>query len=164
MSDLPKIRDWHVRKLESLAARATEAVRQLDDEAVRTAHPGCNSVAFLVIHMADNLRFFLEEHILGLQEEQDRYHRIEWNKMSKEQVLDMLESSFREAAAMLSRMDEPTLAKTVSFRGQTVQAIDLVLNCVYHQSEHVGQILHIAKELLGERYERIRSPFLVFGE
>jgi hypothetical protein len=63
----------------------------------------------------------------------------------KQEVLDVLQSSFNKAIQNLSQLPIDTTKQTVIFRNKQVLITDLIFNTVVHQAEHVAQILYIAK-------------------
>jgi hypothetical protein len=149
------------KKLESTLERAKECIARLNDEDINWCpNRESNSIAWLVLHMAGNLAFFLNETIMGKEVDHEQFRP---RKLTKEETLALLESSFSDAIRVLDQLPPEKAGQSVRFRGKLIPVSDLVFNTVVHQAEYAAQIICLAKQRLGASYQRLTSPYLVFS-
>jgi F0F1-type ATP synthase alpha subunit len=80
---------------------------------------------------------------------------------TKQEVIDVLQSSFNKAIQNLNQIPIGTTKQTVIFRNKQTLITDLIFNTIVHQAEQVAQIVYIAKQ--SNRYQGLTTPYLVFS-
>ena len=148
------------KKLHDLYTRASQAIEQMDDSDMNwRPNEESNSVANLVIHMAGNLRQRLISGIGGALDDRDREAEFSnWYSFTRDSVLEILQLSFGEAETTLDQLAPERLSDTQRIRSREVTVLDVLFTVATHMSEHVGQILYIAKLRLGARYRVLSIP------
>lgn len=148
------------QKLRDLRRRAALAIGRLTDEDVNwRPNEESNSIANLVVHMAGNLHQRLESGIGGAPDQRDR--DSEFNSrapVSRDQVLEILNQSFFKADEILAAVTEERLSEPQRIRDREVTVADVLFTVATHLSEHVGQILYIAKLRLGAGFGNLSIP------
>ena len=71
----------------------------------------------------------------------------EWDTSTKEKsaIADRLTKSFEHLRSVASQMSEGELEKTADFFGQTVTKRNMLLSCLSHLHEHLGQSIAYAR-------------------
>lgn len=161
MNDLgPHLIDMHREKLSDLLRRSREALEQLSDEDVNwRPNAESNSIANLIIHMAGNLHQRLSSGIGGAPDRRDRDAEFSASQYHPRQHLPgVLEEAFRQAETILCGLTPDQLAHPQRIRNRQVTVLDVLFTVATHMSEHVGQILYIAKLRLGSAYRILSIP------
>lgn len=150
----------HYQKVADLQRRASAAIEQLSDDDVNW-RPGeeSNSIANLVIHMAGNLRQRFVAGIGGATDTRDRDWEFNTREhYTKDQILDTLNESFSTAARALAVVAPERLTERFWIQNRDVTLLDMIFVVATHLSEHVGQILYIAKLRRGPDYQILWTP------
>lgn len=150
----------HRDKLADLHRRAAAAIAQLGDDDVNwRPNAESNSIANLVIHMAGNIGQRFTHGIGGAPDVRNR--DAEFNDrtpLTREQALARLEAAFKEAERVMAGLTPERLHDPVPVRNQQWDVLQVIGNAATHLSEHVGQIMYIAKLRLGPGYQVLQSP------
>ena len=124
-------------------------------------NPRCNSVANLLLHLRGNLSQWVLAGLGGARYE--RFRREEFAAAKGEDGgallarLGEVVSACQRVAAGLSGDD---LARTLVVQGYTRTGFSVLLHAVEHMAYHTGQIVYVAKQLVGERAEIEFYPHL----
>ena len=150
----------HRAKMQDLERRWVAVLRQLhDDEVNWRPNDVSNSIANLVVHVVGNLR---QRFVSGIGNEADiRMRDEEFNtreRFTGTELIDMLTEQFGIVDRTLLDMTPRMLAQTYETQGRKQSGLDILFGAATHTSEHLGQVLFIAKMLLGERYQIQWSP------
>lgn len=152
--------DMHRQKMADLGRRALEAVRQLGDDDVNwRPNEDSNSIANLALHMAGTVDQRYLAGIDGVTVDRDR--DAEFNSRrpySRDEVVAELNRAFGEADRILAGLTPADLDRPQQLRNGQVTVLDVLFNVATHLSEHVGQILYIAKLRLGAGYRVLSTP------
>lgn len=70
----------------------------------------------------------------------------------------ILDESFSAADRIVVGLTPNRLGEPQRIRNREVTILDILFTVVTHMSEHVGQILYIAKSRLGARYRVLSIP------
>ncbi|BDG59582.1 DUF1572 domain-containing protein [Caldinitratiruptor microaerophilus] len=150
----------HRDRLRDLHRRAGAAIEQLRDEDVNwRPNEESNSIANLVLHMAGNIGQRLVSAVGGAPDTRDR--DAEFNSrdfLTRDRVLEILGDAFGAADRVLETLSAEQLAETRRVRDREMTVLDLIFGVATHLSEHVGQILYIAKMRLGPDYRVQSTP------
>ena len=110
------------------------------------AHENTNSIGNLVLHLCGNVRQWI---VSGLGGEEDRRRRpAEFSRrrpVPREQLLEMLETTVREATRVLDSLSEADLATTRRIQVYDVTGLQAILHVVEHFAYHTGQIIYITR-------------------
>ena len=152
--------EMHRKKLDDLRKRAAEAIAQLGDDDVNwRPNEESNSIANLVVHMAGNIGQRLTAGIGGAPDVRDR--DAEFNtreRVTRGRVLGLLNESFGAADKILAGLTPERLNDSQQVRDRQVTLLEVMFGMPTHLSEHVGQILYIAKLRLGPAYRVLSVP------
>jgi uncharacterized damage-inducible protein DinB len=148
------------RRFADLQRRAASAVAQLrDEDIVWRPNEESNSIANLVIHMEGNMHQRLEAGIGGVPDRRDRDAEFnERQPMTREDALRILSEAFGMTDRVLGELSPARLFDPQWIRGRQVTVFYVLLSTAAHMSEHVGQILYIAKQRLGSAYQVVSIP------
>ena len=110
------------------------------------AHGNTNSIGNLILHLCGNVRQWI---VSGLGGEEDRRRRpAEFSRrrpLPKDQLLEMLETTVREATQVLDSLSEQDLATTRRIQVYDVTGLQAILHVVEHFAYHTGQIIYITR-------------------
>jgi len=127
------------------------AVSRLDDEQLwwRPAE-GTNSVGNLVLHLRGNLTQWI---VSGLGGAPDRRRRsLEFSAVdgaTAPELLAELTQVVDRCREIAAGLDEAELDRVRSIQGYEVTGLVALYHAVEHMSYHTGQIVYVAKQLLG---------------
>jgi len=138
------------------------AIDQMSDEDLHwTANAECNSVAILIQHMRGNMLSRWTDTLTTDGEKPDRNRDQEFvadASQRREALLVKWEEGWACILAALDSFSPQDLLKPVRIRGQELSLLDGINRQIFHTSYHVGQIVQIAKERLGERWVTSSIP------
>ena len=110
------------------------------------AHKNTNSVGNLVLHLCGNVRQWI---VSGLGGQEDLRRRPEEfsrrRPVPNDKLLEMLETTIREATQVLETLSEADLATTRRIQVYDVTGLQAVLHVVEHFAYHTGQIIYITR-------------------
>lgn len=118
-----------------------------------------NSIANLIVHMEGNIRQRIKSGILGLPDKRDRDKEFDESlHFKKDDLKKLIEQSFDLMIETANKLSPEDLLKTQTLKNEQVTFFDLLNQSANHLSEHLGQILYIAKMLLNEQYITTSVP------
>lgn len=140
--------------------RMTAAIIQLNDEDLNWRPTSeSNSITNLVVHISGNIHQRIEAGIEGKKDTRDRESEFsEHLTYTKEKLLQMIEHSFATIIRVVSSLSANEFLKTQTIRSNEVTNLEVIMKCASHFSEHLGQILYIAKIRKGEAYVSTSIP------
>lgn len=145
---------------------AEKAIGQLDDAQIRVSIDGeLNSVIVIVKHMAGNLRSRFTNFLTEDGEKP-------WRERDNEFVDDFAPGEAGRAAAMerwnegwacvldaLAALSDADLERQVAIRGESQTAIRALTRSLAHTAHHVGQIVILARSIVGPtKWKTISIP------
>lgn len=150
MRDL--IDSW-VKIFESQKRLAEGAIAQLSDAQLHEPiAPGTNSVAIIMNHMAGNMRSrwtgFLTSD--GEKPDRDRESEFAQRREPRAVVVERWDAGWDCVFSALRTLTPEDLHRTVTIRGEPHSVPDAVNRQISHYGYHVGQILLIARILVGD--------------
>jgi len=144
------VADEFVRYLEHLAGRVEKAVRSIPREKVYSKpFPFGNSIGHLVLHLAGNLNHYIGAGIATTGYVRDRPKEFtDPNPPPPEQALQR----FRDAVAMVAKTirgldDAQWQAPNEKKEHPITTHFGLVLVCISHINNHIGQMAYLVKQL-----------------
>jgi len=130
-------------------------INQLSDEDLNwRANSECNSITNLVLHICGNLQERYGHNITGEPSTRNRPAELDTAATrSKAELLQMIEPAFALVDEVLGRLPQASLFDITLIRNQQRTLLELIDMTSTHTSEHLGQIIYIAKIRLGPRYQ-----------
>ncbi|MDK1020135.1 MAG: DUF1572 family protein [Candidatus Hydrogenedentes bacterium] len=155
--------------LESARARY-RAMKQLGEQAIQqmgeedlhwSMNDECNSVAILIQHLRGNMLSRWTDALTADGEKPGRNRDGEFvseGRTTREALLAKWEEGWGCLLDALDSFSSQDLLKPVTIRGQELSLLEAINLQIFHTSYHVGQIVQIAKERLGERWVTASIP------
>jgi hypothetical protein len=148
-----------LRKLKELADNAIAQVTDADLFAV--LDPEANSIAIIMKHMAGNMHSRWTDFLTTDGEKPNRERDQEFivdGKESREALLATWEGGWKVFFDAISPLTPDDLGKTVHIRGQAHTVVEAMNRQVVHYSQHVGQIVLLAKHYAGSNWRTLSIP------
>jgi hypothetical protein len=146
------------RKQKELAERA---MVQLDDEQLRTAlDPNTNSIAVIAKHMAGNMRSRWTDFLTSDGEKPWRERDDEFvdSFASRQQMMECWEAGWACLFQAIEALSAVDLDAHISIRGERLSVPLAILRQIDHYAYHVGQIVLVARILVGENWQVLTIP------
>ena len=110
-----------------------------------------NSIGNLMLHLNGNVRQWLIDSFSGTESVRNRPAEFAARDgVEPSALIDALETTVQEAAAVIQRLTEADLARSLEIQGYAVTGLHAVYHVVEHFGMHYGQIVYITKQLRGE--------------
>lgn len=141
--------DYSQAKLRQNCAKIERAVAQLSaEETWAKGSQSENSVGNLLLHLAGNVRQWIQSSLGGSEDRRDRDSEFAaLQGPTPDQLLARLRDTVEEACAVISGLSAGQLAATHKIQTYEVSGIAAVYHVVEHFSYHTGQIAFITKQL-----------------
>jgi hypothetical protein len=141
------------KRLKKLADRA---LRQVPTEQLfHVGGPEDNSLAVIMKHMSGNMISRWKDFLTADGEKPDRKRDDEF-ALTPLDTRDVLwarwEAGWREMFAALEPLQPPDLGRTITIRGEAMTVLHAINRQLTHYAYHVGQIVFLAKHLVGARW------------
>lgn len=137
------------------------AVQQLNDQQMHQAiAPGTNSIAVILKHLAGNLRSRWTDFLTSDGEKSSRDRETEFvdDGLTRDEALDRWRSALAIMRSQIQSLSEQDLGKTVTIRGQPHSVPRAICRALDHNAYHTGQIVLIAKALVGPAWRHLTVP------
>ena len=142
-------------ELEAAFGRIQHCVRQLSDEQIwQPPHPGLNPVGNLLLHLCGNVKQFIVSVVGG--EADDRNRPAEFTSREPipgSDLLHRLEIILERAKAVIANANAEELCRVRPVRAENWSGIQTLVKSVAHFRGHTQEIIHITRQMLGDRYE-----------
>ncbi len=160
MSHFEAILSIHQKKLRDLERRLVKAIEQLNDDDVNwRPNEESNSISNIVLHISGNLRQRFNAGIGGNPDTRNRDAEFDTReRFTKTQLIEMVNETFGMVHRTLLNMKPEMLDDVYSIQGSDVTVLEIIFGVATHISEHVGQVLFIAKMRLGNQYQVLWMP------
>lgn len=161
MSDAAFLTDA-TRELERHQRLADGAIAQLGAERFFTAlAAGDNSVAVIVKHVSGNMRSRWTDFLTTDGEKPDRNRDAEFDLRpddSRERLLANWTAGWAILFATLRELHGLDLGQSVRIRGEPMTVRQAITRQLTHYAYHVGQIVYLAKHLVGDEWQSLSIP------
>lgn len=152
-----------VAEMRRLKALGDKALVQVSDEAQlnHLLDAESNSIAIIVKHVAGNMRSRWTDFLTTDGEKPDRDRDGEFDpgtRWTHEQVRSTWAAGWAITFAALDALTPEDLSRTVTIRGESLTVLEAITRQVAHYAQHVGQILLLAKHLLGPAWKTPSIP------
>ncbi|MGD1148122.1 MAG: DinB family protein [Thermoanaerobaculaceae bacterium] len=124
-------------------------------------NPQCNSIGNLLLHLCGNLSQWVLAGLAGQAFE--RHRREEFAAVEGHdgaELLGRLRDVVTACRGVVGNLTEDDLGRTFTIQSHTRTGFGVLLHAIEHTSYHTGQIVAIAKQLLGDRTEIEFYPHL----
>ncbi len=142
--------------LKRMSERAFEQVSDADLE--WAFNPECNSLRVQIQHLHGNMLSRWTEPLTTDGEKPGRRRDDEFvasGPLSRADLLSIWEEGWKALFDSIATFTAEDLARTIYIRGEAHTLIDAINRQLMHTAYHVGQIVHIAKERTGERWQTL---------
>jgi hypothetical protein len=141
------------RQCKRLAERAMEQVS--DEQLLATLDPETNSIAMIVKHLSGNMRSRWTDFLTtdGEKPERDRDREFVDPPATRKTLMDAWADGWARLFEALEPLSDADLARTITIRGEAHSVMQAINRQVAHYSQHVGQIVMLAKHFAYERWE-----------
>ena len=143
-----------IKKSAEIRRRMLQAIDQLNDDQINWRYNSeCNSIANLVVHIRGNIHQRIEAGMLGKPDKRDREAEFDlgvW--LTLQEAKQLIEESFNLLENTIHNLSDDDLLNQQTVRGKVVTVYDVLNQCIAHFSEHLGQVLYVAKMLLADKY------------
>src|SRR4051812_9221850 len=151
-----------LREFTQLKRLADRAIAQLPAEAL-FAKPGPldNSVAIIMKHVGGNMRSRWQDFLTSDGEKPDRNRDLEFTLVpedSREKIFALWENGWATLFRELKPLGAPDLDRLVKIRGEPITVLQAINRQLTHYAYHVGQIVYLAKHLVGAPWESLSIP------
>jgi hypothetical protein len=140
---------------------ADKAIAQLSEDQLRTPlDPTTNSIAVIMKHVAGNLLSRWTDFLTTDGEKPNRNRDDEFvdTFTGRQQMLDRWEQGFACVLNTIRNLSADDLLKSVTIRGVPHTAPLAIQRSLGHTCYHVGQIVHVARILAGEKWTTLTIP------
>src|SRR5271168_29564 len=140
---------------------AERAMVQLTDEQLFAVLDGeMNSIAITVKHMAGNMRSRWTDFLTSDGEKPNRNRDAEFEvaPATRAELLAMWEEGWRLLFAALEPLGDADLARTVMIRTEPHSVMQAINRQMAHYSQHIGQIILLAKHFAGADWKTLTVP------
>ena len=147
------------RNCKKMAERAIEQVS--DDEFFRQIDGESNSLAVIVKHIAGNARSRWRDFLNSDGEKPDRNRDMEFEMLPQTTKADMLafwEKGWQCVFNAIEPLTSDDLMKIVKIRGQDHTVLQAINRQISHYSNHVGQIVYLAKHFKSGEWQTLSVP------
>jgi uncharacterized damage-inducible protein DinB len=140
---------------------AEAAIAQVSDADLSVQDPnGGNSIAVICWHISGNLRSRFTEFLTsdGEKSWREREEEFQARTVTRAALLSQWNRGWEALLGTLATLTDEQLQLTVTIRRQPLQVHEALLRSLAHLSYHVGQIVYIAKSLLGKNWKYLSIP------
>lgn len=153
------IKSFLVKRFEEIEKRILFVLDQLSDEQVNwRPNEASNSIANIIMHLRGNIGERITKGIHQKDFARNRDQEFETLRATQSELTEMIRESFREVIETTRHITEDTLQRTQTIRNVEITNLDLLIQTAAHSSEHMGQILYIAKICLDDKYITTTIP------
>jgi hypothetical protein len=130
------------------------AVGQLDDEQIWYRPSNyMNSIGILFQHLNGNLNQLICSSIGGESFQRNRDQEfLDTDRKSKEEIMKLIDSLGKRIQNIISNVAPETLLAPKSVLGLDMTVMSVLLAALTHFELHTGQVMMMAKLILGEKY------------
>jgi len=150
------------RELRSLKRAAERAIAQISDEHLfATLDPETNSIAMLVKHIAGNMRSRWTDFLTADGEKPWRNRDDEFlitPQDTRAALLSRWEESWKIFFETLDSLTPADLERKVSIRSEPYSALGAAQRSFGHYSDHIGQLILLAKHYAGPNWKTLSVP------
>jgi hypothetical protein len=146
------------RQCKQLAERAMEQVT--DQQLFVTLDPESNSIAIIVKHMVGNMRSRWTDFLTTDGEKTNRNRDSEFvdAPATRSDLLAAWEDGWNCVFNAIEPLTDADLGRAVTIRGEAHSVMQAINRQLAHYSQHVGQIVMLAKHFAGDGWQSLSVP------
>jgi hypothetical protein len=149
-------------RFRTLKRTAEGAFRQVSDADFEwAANAECNSLRVQIQHLHGNMLSRWTDPLTtdGEKDNRDRDSEFITNgPVSRTELMRQWEDGWTALLGALDSFKPGDLSKTIYIRGEAHTLVDAINRQLMHVAYHVGQIVQIGKERVGERWQSLSIP------
>jgi len=149
------------KRFRSVKELGDKTLDQLEEAQLHwTYNEDSNSIAGIVKHMRGNMISRWTDFLTTDGEKVTRNRDDEFTDslQTKEDIMTVWEEGWQVFLEALQGLTEADLQGFVTIRGEQHSVIDAIERQMSHYSQHVGQIVYIAKQLKGSKWQTLSIP------
>ena len=149
-----------IKIFEDYRRLAERAMEQIADDKLFIAHGQTNSIAVQVKHLSGNMLSRWTDFLTSDGEKtwRNRDNEFVGDYQNRTEMMEAWDKGWTCLLNTLKKLKPNDLEKKVFIRNEGHTVIEAVHRQMAHYSYHVGQIVHIAKELAGEHWQTLSIP------
>src|SRR5438067_1807473 len=142
-------------ELDAALSRIAHCVNQLSEEQVWWRPPqGMNAIGNLLLHLTGNVKQMLADNLSGAPDTRDRPAEFaSRDPVPKAELLRRLTDVIQQAKAAFVSAGDARLTEVKRVNNFDLTGMQAAIRCVAHFRGHTQEIIHVTRELLGERYQ-----------
>jgi hypothetical protein len=119
-----------------------------------------NSISVIVAHISGNLKSRFTDFLTtdGEKPWRKRDAEFEERDLTKSELLLLWDNGWIVLLTTLDELSDNDLDKTVTIREKELTVADALHRSLAHVSYHVGQIVHIARMIVGKEWKSLSIP------
>jgi hypothetical protein len=131
-----------------------------DKQLFAVLDPESNSIAIIVKHMVGNMKSRWTDFLNTDGEKPNRNRDSEFidPATTREELLAVWEDGWNYVFRAIEPLTDADLGRTVTIRGEAHSVMQAINRQLAHYSQHVGQIMLLAKHFAGERWQSLSVP------
>ena len=140
---------------------ADQSFAQLKDEDFHyRAADVDNSIAVIVQHMSGNMCSRFTDFLTSDGEKPWRQRDLEFEErgLSRTELMELWEKGWNCFLGTLGSLKEEDLEKDVQIRDEKLRVMDAIIRQMAHYPYHIGQIVHIARQIRGSEWQSLSIP------
>ncbi len=162
MGEMENFVELSSREFKRLKELSDKAVAQVSDtQFFQALSVGDNSIAHVYKHLSGNLVSRWTDFLTSDGEKPYRNRDDEFtisNADSYESLISKWESAWKILFDTLDSLQPADLERPVMIRGESLSALQAISRQFTHYAYHVGQIVFMAKHLLGHNWKSLSIP------
>lgn len=142
-------------ELDAALSRIAHCVAQISEEQVWHRPPlGLNAFGNLLLHLAGNVKQAITDNLSGTPDTRDRPAEFaSRDPLPKAELLSRLTDAVAKAKAAFAAAPDARLAQVVRVNNNDWTGLQAAVRCVAHFRGHAQEIIHMTRELLGDKYQ-----------
>ncbi|MCR8642012.1 DUF1572 domain-containing protein [Paenibacillus sp. N1-5-1-14] len=147
-------REWLIKKFGEIKRRTLMVIDQLDDAELNDSSDSIShNIPTLLRHIEGNINERIRKSICKEEVIRDRDQELSKTFMTKSEAEALVHINMDYVIDVIKHLPQEKFEETQIVRGKERLHIDMLHQCAAHYSEHMGQILYIAKQCLKENYK-----------
>jgi len=150
-----------IERFKNVKSLGDRTIEQLAEDDIHwKLNEDSNSIAVIAKHLSGNMisRWTDFLHSDGEKPYRNREQEFANDISSKNEMIEISEKGWNTLFETLKSLKETDLLKNVYIRGESHLVIDAIERQLAHYSYHIGQIVHIGKQIKGEAWESLSIP------